>query len=129
MVTKSLPLVAAVLQGLLLGPAFAAEIEPEECGFASVYSSLSEDTASGEDTSSEYFTAAHRTLPFGTLVYVKNEENGRSVVVRVTDRGPFVSGRIIDVSQIAARELRFTGLAKVCLRIAWLPADRAIDGK
>lgn len=129
MVTKSLPLVAAVLQGLLLGPALAAEIEPEECGFASVYSSLSEDTASGEDTSSEYFTAAHRTLPFGTLVYVKNQENGRSVVVRVTDRGPFVAGRIIDISQIAARELRFTGLAKVCLTIAWLPADGAGAGK
>jgi rare lipoprotein A len=129
MVTKSLPLVAAVLQGLLLGPAFAAEIEPEECGFASVYSSVSEDTASGEDTSPEYFTAAHRTLPFGALVYVKNQENGRSVVVRVTDRGPFVPGRIIDVSQIAARELRFTGLTKVCLSIAWMPTGRVGAGK
>ena len=76
MVTKSLPLVAAVLLGLLLGPAFAVETEPEECGLASVYSSLSEDTASGEDTSSEYFTAAHRTLPFGTLIYVRIRKTG-----------------------------------------------------
>ena len=115
------------------GPAPGAGVRgrdrAEECGLASVYSNLSEDTASGEDTSSEYFTAAHRTLPFGTLVYVKNQENGRSVVVRVTDRGPFVPGRIIDVSQIAARELRFTGLAKVCLTIAWLPSGRVGAGK
>src|SRR5487761_2722393 len=107
--TRSLPLVAAVLQALVVGPAFAAETKPDECGLASVYSSASEETASGEDTSSELFTAAHRTLPFGTLINVKNLENGRSAVVRVTDRGPFVAGRIIDVSQIAARELRLTG--------------------
>jgi len=105
-----------------MGPAFAAETKPEECGLASVYSSVSEETASGEDTSSELFTAAHRSLPFGTLVNVKNQENGRSAVVRVTDRGPFVAGRTIDVSQIAARELRFAGLAKVCLSIVWTPA-------
>ena len=121
MVTRSAVLVIAVLQGLVLGPVLAAEPKPEECGLASVYSSASEETASGEDTSSELFTAAHRTLPFGTLVNVKNQENGRSSVVRVTDRGPFVAGRIIDVSQIAARELRFTGLAKVCLSIIWMP--------
>lgn len=122
--TRSLPLVAAVLQALVVGPAFAAETKPDECGLASVYSSASEETASGEDTSSELFTAAHRTLPFGTLINVKNLENGRSAVVRVTDRGPFVAGRIIDVSQIAARELRLTGLAKVCLSIVWRPTGQ-----
>ncbi|RDV05658.1 septal ring lytic transglycosylase RlpA family protein [Undibacter mobilis] len=94
-----------------------------ECGIASIYSSVSEETASGEDTSSENFTAAHRTLPFGAVVHVQNEENGHTVVVRITDRGPFVAGRIIDVSQIAARELHFTGLAKVCLRIVWTPPN------
>ena len=121
MVPRSAALVAAVLHCLVIRPAFAAETKPDECGLASVYSSVSEETASGEDTSSELFTAAHRTLPFGTLVNVRNLENGRSAVVRVTDRGPFVGGRIIDVSQIAARELRITGLAKVCLSIVWMP--------
>ena len=129
MVTRSAALVAAALLGLVLGPALAAESEIEECGVASVYSGVSEETASGEDTSSELLTAAHRTLPFGALVNVKNQDNGRSVVVRVTDRGPFVGGRIIDVSQIAARELGFTGLAKVCLAIAWMPTSADHVGK
>jgi rare lipoprotein A len=78
---------------------------------------VSENTASGEDTQPKEFTAAHKTLPFGLLVRVDNQENGRSVVVRVTDRGPFVTGRIIDMSQVAARELGISGLAKVCLKI------------
>ena len=68
---KSL-LLAAVLLAALLGPVNAADRKPDECGFASVYSSLSELTASGEDTLAEDFTAAHRTLPFGTLVHVDN---------------------------------------------------------
>lgn len=118
---KVLLLVTAVITGFVIGPALAVETVPDECGLASVYSSVSEETASGEDTSSELFTAAHGTLPFGTLVNVKNQDNGRSAVVRVTDRGPFIAGRIIDVSQIAARELRLTGLAKVCLSIVWVP--------
>ncbi len=91
----------------------------EECGLASVYSSVSEETASGEDTQAENLTAAHRTLPFDTVIRVDNRENGRSATVRVTDRGPFVDERIIDVSQIAARELGFSGLAQVCLKILW----------
>jgi len=62
-------------------------------------------------------TAAHRTLSFGTLIHVDNQENGQSAIVRITDRGPFVSGRIIDVSQIAARELGLADLTKVCLKI------------
>lgn len=129
MVAKSATLVIAVLKSLCLGSVLAAEIEADECGVASVYSSASEETASGEDTSTEIFTAAHRTLPFGTLVNIENQGNGRSVVVRVTDRGPFVEGRIIDVSQIATRELGFTGLVKVCLRIGWMPTSDAKAGK
>jgi rare lipoprotein A len=63
-------------------------------------------TASGEVTSRSGFTAAHRTLPFGTHVVVTNVANGRTVVVRITDRGPFGRrGRIIDVSHAAARQL------------------------
>ena len=62
-------------------------------------------TASGERFSNADMTAAHRTLPFGTLVRVTNVANGQSVVVRITDRGPFTRGRLIDVSRAAADEL------------------------
>jgi rare lipoprotein A len=62
-------------------------------------------TASGERSGPHEFTAAHRTLPFGTKVLVTNLRNGRSVTVRINDRGPFGRGRIIDLSVAAAREL------------------------
>ena len=62
-------------------------------------------TASGEVTGPTGLTAAHRTLPFGTRVLVTNVRNGKAVVVRIVDRGPFNRGRIIDVSRAAAREL------------------------
>ena len=107
----------ASLQVALLGPTSAANSKSDECGLASVYSTTGKETASGEDTQPQDFTGAHRSLPFGTLVHVGNQENGRSVVVRITDRGPFVGGRIIDLSGIAARELRISGLAQVCLNI------------
>ena len=70
--TKSYFLAVTLLQVALLAPASAADRNPNECGLASVYSSLSEETASGEDTLADNFTAAHRTLPFGTLVHVSN---------------------------------------------------------
>ena len=111
-----------------MAAANAADRKPDECGLASVYSSVSEETASGEDTLPENFTAAHRTLPFGTLVRVENKKNGRSAVVRITDRGPTISGRIIDVSQVAARELGISGLAQVCLKILSIPESRAAEG-
>ena len=62
-------------------------------------------TASGERLHSDSLTCAHRSYPFGTMLKVYNPANGRSVVVRVTDRGPFVRGRIIDLSRRAAKEL------------------------
>ncbi len=66
---------------------------------------------------SRRMTAAHRTLRFGTKVRVRNRRNGRSVVVRINDRGPFTRGRIIDVSRAAARRLGFVGRgsANVCI--------------
>ncbi len=129
MITKLTGLFAALLQVSLLGPACAADNKPDECGLASVYSKLSEETASGEDTLAENFTAAHRTLAFGTLVHVDNRENGQWVVVRITDRGPYTAGRIIDVSQIAGRQLGISGLANVCLNITWTPEKRPVAGK
>jgi peptidoglycan lytic transglycosylase len=128
MIAKSYFLAVTLLQVALLVPASAADRKPDECGLASIYSSLSEETASGEDTLAENFTAAHRTLPFGTLVHVDNQKNARSTVVRITDRGPFVAGRIIDVSQIAARDLGITGLTPVCLNIIWIPVSRPVAG-
>ena len=74
-------------------------------------------TASGERFNQNALTAAHRTLAFGTRVKVTNLDNGRSVVVRINDRGPFGRGRIIDVSKAAAEQLNMlrSGTARVCL--------------
>jgi rare lipoprotein A len=66
-------------------------------------------TASGETFDKNKLTAAHRTLPFGTRLRVTNVENGKSVVVRVNDRGPHVAGRVLDVSYGAAQALGMTG--------------------
>ena len=74
-------------------------------------------TASGELYDSTQLTAAHRTLPFGTRVRVTNLDTGRSVVVRVNDRGPFAYGRLIDVSRAAARELGVFGAGLFTVRL------------
>jgi rare lipoprotein A len=74
-----------------------------ETGIASFYGGGR--TASGETAGRTGLTAAHRTLPFGTNVLVTNMRNGKTVTVRITDRGPYRRGRIIDVSTAAAREL------------------------
>jgi rare lipoprotein A len=84
-------------------------------GIASIYSGGL--TANGEHASSGGLTAAHRTLPFGTLVRVTNHRTGRSVVVRINDRGPFVGGRIIDLTPAGARALGFSGLAPVTVAV------------
>ena len=67
-------------------------------------------TASGERYNMNALTAAHRTLPFGTLVRVKSLVNGREVLVRITDRGPFIAGRILDLSRAAAADLGMLGV-------------------
>jgi rare lipoprotein A len=85
-------------------------------GIASVYSEGSA-TASGERLNPGAMTAAHRTLPFGTQVTVVNQSNGRSVVVRINDRGPFVRGRVIDLTPAAARAIGVNGLAPVSLKV------------
>src|ERR1700692_387368 len=74
-----------------------------ETGMASYYGGGR--TSSGEISGPKGLTAAHRTLPFGTTVLVTNVGNGKTVIVRITDRGPFGRGRIIDISRAAAREL------------------------
>ncbi len=90
-----------------------------ETGFASYYADKfeSKPTASGQKYSSVKFTAAHRTIAFGTLVTVTNISNGKSVTVTINDRGPFVSGRIIDLSKVAAKQIEMlrSGIVKVTI--------------
>ncbi|HET9754059.1 MAG TPA: septal ring lytic transglycosylase RlpA family protein [Myxococcales bacterium] len=88
-------------------PAHERQAQPIAEGYASWYggSLRGHLTANGERFNPSALTAAHRTLPFGTCLHVENVENGRSVNVRVNDRGPYVSGRILDVSEGAARRL------------------------
>jgi rare lipoprotein A len=89
--------------------------------FASVYSYSKGKTASGEAFSPTKLTAAHRSLPFGTLVRVTNLKNRQTVIVRINDRGPFTKGRIIDVSPAAAHKLSFSGLVPVALDVVTTP--------
>jgi rare lipoprotein A len=90
-----------------------------EEGLASYYGPglAGRPTASGEKFNPKALTAAHRKLPFGACLRVVNMENGRSVEVRVNDRGPFVQGRVVDVSTAAAKQLGMMdkGLARVRL--------------
>lgn len=88
-----------------------------ESGIASVYAYSGELTANGETASPKSFTAAHRTLPFGTLVRVTNDVTGEWVVVRINDRGPFVDGRIIDLTPAGAQAIGSDGLAHVSLDV------------
>ena len=101
-------------------------IGDEETGVASWYGHPyhGRPSSSGEIYDMEQLTAAHRTLPFGTIVEVRDLDNGRTVSVRINDRGPFVKGRLIDLSHAAAREILMLGpgTANVRLRIASLPA-------
>jgi peptidoglycan lytic transglycosylase len=99
---------------LLIGIATEASAQS---GLASVYSYRGGRTASGERAHPSGLTAAHRSLPFGTKVKVTNRRNGRSVVVRINDRGPFIRGRVIDVTPAAARSLGFSGIAPVALNV------------
>ena len=85
----------------------ATSANAQQRGIASVYGRAGSSTANGERAHPAGLTAAHRSLRFGTRVRVTNHRNGRSVVVRINDRGPFVRGRVIDVTPAAARSLGF----------------------
>jgi peptidoglycan lytic transglycosylase len=86
-----------------------------ENGIASHYSTREQGikTASGRSLHDGALTAAHKRLPFGSRVRVTNHANGRSVVVTITDRGPYVRGRVIDLTTAGARALGFSGIARV----------------
>jgi rare lipoprotein A len=82
-------------------------------------------TSNGETYNMYAFTAAHKTFPMNTMVKVTNQENGRSVIVRINDRGPFVDGRIIDLSNVAARQIDMVkkGTARVKVEVLSLSAN------
>ena len=103
--------VSTIAASLSVIPAVASA----QSGIASVYSGGL--AAAGGRVHASALTAAHRSLPFGTLVRVTNDRNGRSVVVRINDRGPFVRGRIIDVTPAVAHALGFSGLAHVTVTV------------
>ena len=86
---------------------FTLTIQAQSDGKASYYSNglNGRRMSNGERYDRNAFTCAHRTLPFGTRLKITNPRNGKSVIVRVTDRGPFVRGRVVDLSYAAAREL------------------------
>lgn len=94
-----------------------------QTGIASVYSG--EETANGEYAYASALTAAHRTLPFGTMVKVTNTQSDRSVVVRINDRGPYIRGRIIDLTPAGARAIGSSGLAQVTLTVLSVGTRRA----
>jgi rare lipoprotein A len=104
---------AAACVAVLLVSAAPAGARPL---LAAIYSHGNK-TASGEAFAPGKLTAAHRSLPFGTMVRVTNLRNGRTVVVRINDRGPFNKGRIIDLTPAAARQLHFSGLVPVALDV------------
>jgi rare lipoprotein A len=109
-------LFAASILAYQFSPTHLTPSAANQTGVASVYSHESgSGTASGQKLDREAFTAAHRTLPFGTKVKVTNKSNGRSVIVVINDRGPFVRGRVIDVTPAAARVLGFSGLTQVAI--------------
>ena len=105
----------------------AASIFSEESGLASWYGGKFQgrQTASGEIFDTNEMTAAHKSLPFGSIVRVKNISNDLTVEVRINDRGPFVKGRIIDLSRAAAEviELTKTGIAPVVLEVLHRPEN------
>jgi rare lipoprotein A len=118
------PIISPVKAFLLIILAVAAVptcADPALRGLASWYGGKFHGrmTSSGEVFDTNEMTAAHRSLPFGTMVKVTNLENGRTAVVKINDRGPFVDGRIIDLSRAAAAELDFLGkgVAEVSLEI------------
>ena len=112
--TRNIVVVAALVAVLSSTTgAFAGD----QCGGASWYSLPGNRTASGDRMNPSAMTAAHKTLPFGTKVRVVDQRTGKSILVTINDRGPFVRGRIIDLSKAAATKLGFrnAGHTKVCI--------------
>jgi rare lipoprotein A len=106
---------AVVVSSVIAGGSASAK---NGCGRASWYA-LHSRTASGERMNPSRLTAAHRSLRFGTKLRVTNSRNGKSVIVRINDRGPFIRGRVLDLSKAAANQIGMisSGQAKVCYEV------------
>ncbi len=102
-------------------PGASNEVSGTEIGLASFYSESynGKKTANGEIYHSSDFTAAHKKLPFGTKVKVTNLSNGKTVKVRINDRGPFIAGRIIDLTRAAAKKIDMIDAGVVKVRIQY----------
>lgn len=115
------------LLAVLLVPVFA-NAQQEELGLASYYSDLfhGKPTASGELYDKNKMTAAHKTLPFGTIIKVTRLDNGKSVQVRVNDRGPYISGRIVELSRAAAEKIDLVrdGVTRVKVEVVTEDANK-----
>lgn len=115
--TKNIVVVAALVAGL--SSISGAAVAGDQCGGASWYGPgfHGKKAASGERFNQNAMTAAHRSLPFGTVVKVVDQRTGKSIQVKINDRGPFHKGRIIDLSKAAASKLGFQnrGTTKVCI--------------
>jgi rare lipoprotein A len=114
--SKSLVVVFAL--GSLVVTPISSQAASNGCGGASWYA-LHSKTASGERMNPGLLTAAHKSLKFGTKLLVTNRKNGKSVVVRINDRGPFIRGRVLDLSKAAAQNIGMirSGTGKVCYEI------------
>jgi len=109
--------IVLAISPLLASPVYSAS--SAQSGIASVYSTESgTKTASGTRLDPGALTAAHRTLAFGTKVRVTNAGNGRSIVVTINDRGPFVRGRVIDLTPASAHAIGVSGIAHVRLEVS-----------
>ncbi len=112
-------IIATLLLSFLTAVGYAQEVECQQVGIASFYADkfVGRKTASGERFSQKKMTCAHRTLPFGTQLKVTNTTNGKSIIVTVNDRGPYIKGRVLDLSLCAAKELDFVSAGKTHVMI------------
>jgi len=117
--------ISALFLFLLIAPFLFSDAS----GYASWYGGKfhGRRTANGEIFDTHKFTAAHKTLPFDTVIRVKNLENGKTTIVRINDRGPFIEGRVIDLSYAAAKEIGMLekGIVRVSLEIIEGNASKA----
>jgi rare lipoprotein A len=108
-------IISSMLAAFIAIGGFAASVEAKTVTGMASYYKHGKRTANGEHFRPNGLTAAHRTLPFGTKVLVTNLRNGKTVVVRINDRGPFIKGRVMDLSFGAAKVvgLNLMGVAKI----------------
>jgi rare lipoprotein A len=119
--------IAAIFSCVSLFPAYSYAGSYERTFVKASFYSSGSRTASGEPFNQHGFTAASRTLPFGTLLHVTNPTTGRSVIVRINDRGPFVPGRDLDLSRGAAAAIGMIEQGTATLRVIYLRKSAAVE--